>query len=140
MRPLLLSLLLAAASAGGCATQPEPTLYERIGGRDAIQAIVIDAFHIVGTDRRIAARFAHVQANQIATNLVDLLCERSGGPCVYKGVNMADSHEGMRIRDEEFDALVEDIVEAMRRANVAERERRESVALLGKMRNAIVGH
>lgn len=140
MRPLFLPLILAAGLAAGCAAKPEPTLYERLGGRDAIQAIVIDAFRIVGTDHRIAARFAHVKPERIATNLIDLLCERSGGPCVYRGMNMADAHEGMRVSDAEFDALVDDIVQAMRDAHVPERERRESVVVLGKMRNAIVGH
>jgi len=140
MRTLLPTLLLAVGLATGCATKPEPSLYERLGGRDKIQAIVVDSFANVGADARIRARFAHVDGAKLSGNLVDLICERTGGPCVYKGVNMADSHEGMHIRDEEFDALVEDLMLSMRKFNVPERERRESVAILERLRNAIVGH
>ena len=136
---LLLALTLAAA---GCASSPqnEPTLYQRLGGREAINAVVVDAMGNVSADQRINARFAHIDANNLSNNLVDLICERTGGPCVYKGRNMADSHEGMHIRDDEFDALVEDLVKSMNKFKVPEREQRESVAILARMRNAIVGH
>ncbi len=53
---------------------------------------------------------------------------------------MADSHEGMHIRDDEFDALVEDLLKSLSKFKVPEREQRESVAILARMRNAIVGH
>ena len=119
---------------------PEPTLYQRLGGREAINAVVVDSIGNVSADPRINARFANIDANDLSDNLVDLICERTGGPCVYKGRNMADSHEGMHIRDDEFDALVEDLVKSMRKFKVPEREQRESVAILARMRNAIVGH
>jgi hemoglobin len=134
---LLLALTLAAV---GCASSPAPTLYQRLGGREAINAVVVDAFVNVSVDQRINARFAHTDSNNLSNNLVDLICERTGGPCVYKGRNMADSHEGMYIRDDEFDALVEDLVKSMNKFKVPEREQRESVAILARMRNAIVGH
>ena len=136
---LLLALTLAAV---GCASSPvpEPTLYQRLGGREAINAVVVDSIGNVSADQRINARFAHIDANNLSNNLVDLICERTGGPCVYKGRNMADSHEGMHIRDDEFDALVEDLLKSMKKFKVPEREQRESVAILARMRNAIVGH
>ena len=135
-------LLVFALAAAGCANSPplEPTLYQRLGGREAINAIVVDSIGNVSADQRINGRFAHIDANNLSNNLVDLICERTGGPCVYKGRNMADSHEGMHIRDDEFDALVEDLVKSMKKFKVAEREQRESVAILARLRNAIVGH
>ena len=135
----LLALTLAAA---GCAhpAPPEPSLYQRLGGRAAINVIVVDSIGNVSADKRINARFAHIDANNLSDNLVDLICERTGGPCVYKGRNMADSHEGMNIRDDEFDALVEDLLKSMKKFKVPEREQQESVAILARMRNAIVGH
>ena len=129
-------------AAVGCTSspQPEPTLYQRLGGRDAINTIVVDSIGNVSADQRINARFAHIDANNLSDNLVDLICERTGGPCIYKGRNMADSHEGMQIRDDEFDALVEDLLKSMKKFKVPEREQRESVAILARMRNSIVGH
>ena len=72
--------------------------------------------------------------------LVDLLCQRAGGPCVYNGRNMADVHDGMHIRDDEFDALVEDIAKSFDKFKVPAAERSESLKILNQMRGAIVGH
>lgn len=136
--PLLAALLSLAA---GCATPPpEPSLYERLGGKAAIAAVVEDAFHNVADDPRINHRFNPALAQRVKSGLVELVCARTGGPCVYTGVNMADAHEGMYIRDDEFDALIEDMTKSFAKFKVPPREQRESLALLEQLRNAIVGH
>ena len=65
---------------------------------------------------------------------------RSGGPCTYRGRDMAAAHDGMRISDEEFDALIDDMARALDKFGVAAGEQRELLAALMQMRNAIVGH
>ena len=135
--------MLAASLAlfSGCATQPTPdqTLYQRLGGRAAIDAVVADSIGNVSADARINRRFVGV-GSQLNKNLADLLCERSGGPCAYTGLDMSAAHEGMKIRDDEFDALVEDMVKSLDKFKVPAREKGELMVILGKMRNAIVGH
>jgi len=130
------------ACAAGCAAPPaQPaSLYERIGGRPAIAALIDDAIGNFAADPRINRRFQHADAKHLKENLVDLLCQRAGGPCVYAGRNMADAHDGMQIRDDEFDDLIEDIAKSLAKLRVPTAERREALALLGQMRNAIVGH
>ncbi len=137
---LLTTLAIAIAACAGAPATPDRSLYERLGGREAITSVVIDAFGNISADKRINQRFANTDASKLAGNLVDLICERTGGPCVYKGRNMADSHDGMQITDVEFDALVEDIAKSMTKFKVPEREQRESIEILGRLRNAIVGH
>jgi hemoglobin len=135
--------LLIALSAAGCATAPTPppqaTLYERLGGRAALTAVVDDAIVNVSADPRISQRFANAGPG-LTSNLVDLLCLRAGGPCTYRGLDMSAAHEGMFIRDDEFDALVEDIAKSLDKFKVPPREKAESLAILRQMRNAIVGH
>jgi len=138
-----LACMASLLMAFGCTSPPPaatPSLYERLGGRPAITALVNDAVRNIATDPRINQRFAKTNPHHLQSNLIDLLCERSGGPCVYKGRNMADVHDGMQIRDDEFDALIDDIAKAMDKHNVPAAERRESLAILGQMRGAIVGH
>jgi hemoglobin len=137
------AIVLMLASA--CTTRPAPpaheaTLYERLGGRDAIAAMVDDSIGYISADRRINQRFANVSGEALKRNLVDFICERTGGPCVYRGKNMADAHEGMFVRDDEFDALVEDMGKAMGKAGVGARERTEVAGLLAKLRNSVTGH
>jgi len=139
-----LAALIAALALAGCTATPpratDTTLYQRLGGQTAIAAVVDDTITNISADPRINARFRNSDTLRLKNGLVELLCDRTGGPCTYRGRNMADAHEGMRIRDDEFDALVEDLVKSMNKFKVPEREQRESVAILARMRNAIVGH
>ena len=73
-------------------------------------------------------------------NLVELICERSGGPCTYAGLDMSAAHEGMNIRNAEFDALVDDLAKSLDKFKVRTREKAELLGILGRMRNASVGH
>ena len=142
-KPKLTAVMLATSLAlfSGCATQPPPdqTLFQRLGGRAAIDAVVADAIGNISVDARINRRFIGV-GPELNKNLADLLCERSGGPCTYKGRDMSAAHEGMQIRDDEFDALVEDLVKSLDKFKVPAREKSELMVILGKMKNAVVGH
>ena len=144
-------LALAACAAfvlavGGCSTKPAPppasntTLYERVGGRPAITAIVDDAIANIAADPRINQRFGSANAQHLKNNLIDLLCQRAGGPCVYAGRNMADAHDGMHIRNDEFDALVQDIAKSLDKFKVPAADRDEALRILNQMRSAIVEH
>jgi hemoglobin len=117
----------------------QTTLYERLGGRAAITAVVDDAIVNVTADPRISRRFANAGSG-LTKNLVDLVCVRTGGPCRYTGADMATAHEGMLIRDDEFDALLEDMAKSLDKFKVPAREKGEALAILRQMRNAIVGH
>jgi hemoglobin len=137
--------LAAALLAAGCAVEPPaprpaPTLYERVGGMPTITAVVDDTVRRIAADPRINGRFAGGQHAALTEGLVDLFCERTGGPCTYHGRDMSAAHDGMAIRDDEFDALVEDLVRALDAHHVPARERDELLTIIGRMRNAIVGH
>jgi hemoglobin len=139
------TVTLAAALLAACCTiepaaPPASTLYERVGGMPAITAVVDDTVRHIAADPRINRRFAGGQHAALAQGLVDLFCERTGGPCTYRGRDMSAAHDGMAIRDDEFDALVEDLVRALDAHHVPARERAELLAIIGRMRNAIVGH
>lgn len=130
----------------GCTTPPPaqpvsgPSLYQRLGGRAGITAVVDDAIGNIARDPRINQRFGSADANHLKSNLIDLLCLRAGGPCVYAGRNMADAHDAMQIRDDEFNALVEDIAKSFDKFKVPAADRAESLQILNQMRSAIVGH
>src|SRR5215212_1828469 len=114
LRITLATLTLATTVLAGCANRPMPpaadtTLYQRLGGKPAIAAVVDDTIANAATDVRINQRFQATDTARLKAALVEFLCDRSGGPCVYRGRNMADAHEGMNISAGEFDALVEDL-------------------------------
>lgn len=134
------AVVVAASMLAGCAAPPrEPSLYQRLGGHTALTAVVDDAIGNVSTDPRINQRFANAGPD-LTNNLVQLICARTGGPCTYTGRDMSSAHDGMQIRDDEFDALLEDLAKSLDKFKVPTREQRELMAVLQQMRNAIVGH
>ena len=92
----------------------------------------------VAMDARINRYFASANIPRLKGHLVDQICEASGGPCKYSGGNMKDVHRGMGVTGPAFDALVEDLVKALNKLKVPEKERGELLAALGPMKGDIV--
>ena len=130
-------------AAMAAATVAPKSLFDRLGGRPAI-ATVIDAFVAnVAGDARINKRFARVAGDtaamrQFKNKLVDQVCQGSGGPCTYAGLDMKAAHQGMGLTDADFDAVVEDLVKALDGAGVPAAEKGELLAVLGPMRADMV--
>jgi hemoglobin len=114
------------------------SLYERLGGLDAITAVVESFVGRCAGDGRINSKFARTEVPRLKKMLVDQVCEAAGGPCTYTGRSMRDTHEGMGVTAGEFDALVEDLVATLDEFGVPKSEQDELLSLLGPMRGDIV--
>ena len=114
------------------------SLYERLGGLDAITAVV-DAFvaRCAGDDR-INPKFERTDIPRLKKMLVDQVCEAAGGPCTYSGRDMRTTHDGMQVTAGEFDALVADLVATLDKFSVPAAEKNELLGVLGPMRSDIV--
>lgn len=120
------------------AAAPPRTLYDRLGGKDAITSVVDSFVARVAADQRINRKFARSNVPRVKTMLVDQICAATGGPCTYSGRNMKDAHRNMAVTDGEFNALVEDLVATLNSFNVAKPEQDELLAILGSMKADIV--
>src|SRR5262245_44486894 len=140
---MAVAMLVAAgwltAGCAGSGMDTKKPLYDRLGGKPAIQAVVDDFIGNVAADTRINQRFARANVPRLKTMLVDQICQASGGPCTYTGQNMKSAHAGMKITDAEFGALVEDLVKSLDKLKVPEQEKSELLAALGGMKRDIVG-
>src|SRR5206468_34940 len=116
----------------------EVSLYQRLGKRPAIEAVIGELIANVGADERINFRFATADLGALKVKLADQICEASGGPCKYSGRAMAAAHAGMGISGPEFDALVEDLIRALDKLGVGEREKAELLGALGGLKPQIV--
>ena len=134
----LLSAVLVAAGCASTAAKPETSLYQRLGGIEAITAVVDDFVANVADDSRINARFANTDIPKLKRLLVEQICNGTGGPCTYTGRDMKTTHAGMGITDAEFDALVEDLVQALDKHKVPAAEKEELLGILGPMKTDIV--
>jgi hemoglobin len=114
------------------------SLYDRLGGKDAIVAVVDDFVARCSGDDRINAKFGRTDVPRLKKMLVDQVCDATGGPCTYTGRDMKETHTGMGVTKGEFDSLVEDLVATLDGFNVPKAEQEELLGLLGPMQGDIV--
>src|SRR5437867_12682244 len=115
----------------------EKSLYDRLGGKPAITAVVDDFVGRVAADNRINGKFANANIPRLKMLLVEQICQASGGPCTYTGRDMKTTHAGMGINGSEFDALVGDLVTTLNKFKVPEREKNDLLGALGPMKKDI---
>src|SRR5215468_9942018 len=140
-----LIVLVGMCSAVSGALAKEKSLYDRLGGKPAITAVVDEFVGRVAADARInkyfmAAASDPKRLDAFKMKLVDQICEASGGPCKYKGMDMKSAHAGMRITASDFDALVEDLVGALDKFKVDGEEKQQLLGVLGPMKSDIVAN
>ena len=127
----------AAGSAGTTATANRP-LFDRLGGKPAVEAVVDELLARIAVDERINAQFAGAHLPRLRQRLVELICAGTGGPCTYSGRDMKAAHAGMGITGAQFDAIAGDLVGALEKLKVPEKEKGELLAIVGPMRADIV--
>jgi len=135
----LIALVLMALLAG-CAQQPpkDDSLYRDLGERAGLTKIVEGTLINAARDPRIAARYRNIDVIRLRDKLVEQFCVEAGGPCVYKGSDMAEVHKHMNINRSEFNALVEDLIAAMDAQGVAVAVQNRLIGRLAPMRGEVI--
>ena len=119
-------------------TSSAGTLYARLGGKDAITAVVDSFVAIVAKDDRINKKFAQSDIGRVKAMLVEQICAQTGGPCTYTGRSMKESHANLGVTEGEFNALVSDLLVTLDSYNVAEADQDMLVSALAPMKGDIV--
>jgi len=130
--------LAAATLSANAALAEKKSLFDRLGGKDAITAVVDDFVANVAADKRINAFFAKADIPHLKSELVDQICAGTGGPCQYTGKDMKTAHAGMGIGGKDFNALVQDLGKSLKKFKVPAKEQKELVAILAPMKADIV--
>src|SRR3989442_1565845 len=140
---LALSLFLSAAASGNRTVQPqgEKSLYERIGGYDAIAAVGDDFIGRLVADKRFEKFFvghSEDSLKKIRQHVVDQFCAAAGGPCLYAGRDMRTSHHGLGITNDDWDASAKHLVETLDKFKVPEKEKNDLLAFVTSLKKDIV--
>jgi len=114
------------------------TLYERLGGKNAVVAVVDEFVARCAADGRINGKFARTDVPRLKAMLVEQVSAATGGPVTYTGRSMRETHDGMSVTAGEFDALVADLVATLKQFNVPQAEQQELLGILGPLRGDIV--
>jgi len=132
----VLALPLASAAAA-----QEKSLYQRLGGYDAIAAVSDEFIARLATDdqeKRFFIGFSDDSKMRIRQLLVDLVCKSSGGPCYYTGRDMKTAHAGAGITKADWDRSLGIFVEVLNKFKVPDKEQKDLAALLSPLEKDIV--
>lgn len=138
MKLILSVLVVLATLAGTPARAADTAIFDGLGGKPGIIRIVDTLIQLMLTDPRIAARFDGIDMPHLALRLKEQICVVSGGPCTYRGKTMKLIHDGLDINDAMFNAMVEDLQEAMDRSGVAYATQNKLLARLAPMHKDVV--
>ena len=137
---VLIAMLAAAvpfatAHAEPSAAADEPVLYERLGGYDAIAAVVDELIARMEGKFEGYSEHSRMRTRQL---IVDFMCSATGGPCFYAGRDIHTAHAGLGITPSEWEAFVGVFGEVMADFEVPAQEQEELATMLLPLEGDIV--
>jgi hemoglobin len=131
---LTLTVLLSACSG----TQHQENLYTALG-REAGVAQIADNFIMeIANDERVIAYFEDSNVERFRQFFIEHLCMLTDGPCEYTGDSLIDTHVGMNVTEAAFNAIVEDLMAAMNKADIAISSQNRLLARMAALREQII--
>lgn len=120
------------------ADDPDPSLFQRLGGEPVVTRVVEQTIRSMADDPVVNRSFEGINLAKLDAKIVLQICALSGGGCKYDGDDMKLAHQGMNIGQREFYALVEALRAALDANGVGEREKNELLRLLAPMKRDVV--
>lgn len=114
------------------------TLYQQLGEKEGIEAIMTEFVLQIAEDERVIEHFENADIERFHKMITLHVCELVGGPCKYDGANMVEVHRGMQVERAEFNAIVEDLITAMEKQNVPVSAQNQLLAILAEFHDEIV--
>jgi hemoglobin len=119
----------------------EKSLYDRLGGYNAIAAVTDDFIKRLATDPQEGRFFvghATDSTKRIRQHVVDFLCVATGGPCMYTGRDMKTAHAGLKITEADWEISVKHLVTTLDQFKVPEKEKGEVLGTVSGLKKDIV--
>ncbi len=119
----------------------EKSLYERIGGYDALAAATDDLLQRLTSDPEIGIYWRGHSTDSMKRDrqlIVDFLCEALGGPVIYRGRDMKTSHAGLNITEREWQIFMDHTTATLEKFEVPEKEKQEFLDCAASLKDDIV--
>jgi len=117
------------------------TLYQRLGGYDAIAAVSDDFIGRLATGKllsRFVVGLSDDSKKKLRQHLVDFLCSATGGPCLYLGRDMKTAHTGLGITEADWTEGVNALVATLDKFKVPKKEKDEVLGAVSGLKKDIV--
>jgi len=119
----------------------EKTLYERLGGYDAISAVVKDLLPRLMSDSQLGRFWENRGADGINREeqlLIDFLCSSAGGPLLYTGRDNKTSHKGMGISESDWEKFIAHLNATLEKFELPQQERSDVIGFIESTKADIV--
>jgi hemoglobin len=119
----------------------EKTLYERLGGYDAISAVVKDLLPRLMSDSQLGRFWENRGADGINREeqlLIDFLCSSAGGPLLYTGRDNKTSHKGMGISESDWEKFIGHLNATLEKFELPQQERDDVIGFIESTKADIV--
>jgi len=120
----------------------EKSLYERLGGYDAVAALVDDLLERLFADKKVNGFWrGHSEDSRRKERqlIVEFLCEAAGGPAHYLGRDMRTAHTGLKISGKDWDVVAGHLVASLDKFKVKGKTREDVLSFVTSLRPDIVG-
>jgi hemoglobin len=92
----------------------QQTIYDDIGGREAVEAVVSDFYDAVLADERINHYFDDQDMTELRAHQIQFISSVTGGPVEYSGADMREAHTHLDLDERDFQAVAEHLESALR--------------------------
>ncbi len=114
------------------------SLYERLGGEEKIRLIAADLFDNHTSNTTIRSRYVNSDRDKTIQLVTEFLCAGTGGTQAYTGKDMIAAHRGMNINETEYLAVMDDILAALDKNGVGDREKEEFLMIAYSLKGEIL--
>lgn len=115
------------------------TLYDRLGGHAGITRITKEILKNHLANPLVKSRYEHSpDLARVERRVVEFFCAGAGGPETYSGQDMLNTHRGMNISEQEFTAVLDDVLDAMTTCNIDPPTRNEVLAILWSLKGEVI--
>ncbi len=136
---LIASILLGLATSASAQTMNSSSaLYQALGEKAGLVKLMDDFVPRLQADPRLAEAFKKANVENLKMQLVNQICQVSGGPCEYKGADMKAAHSNMDITKTDFNALVEVLQKSMDAQGIAFSSQNQLLARLAPMHRDVI--
>jgi hemoglobin len=116
----------------------ESSLYDRLGGEEKIEKIAATIFENHSKNDAVRSRYVDSDRDNVIRLVAEFICADTGGPQIYTGKNMIDTHRGMNISEAEYVAVLDDILDALNTHQIGQREQEEFLMIAYSLRGEIL--
>jgi hemoglobin len=119
----------------------EKSLYERLGGKPALEVVAKDLSDEMSKDSQLKKYCGNIKGEErqkALSNLVDFLCMATGGPCKYKGKDMESAHKNLGITQKDWDRFVKIAINVLDKHKVPDKEKNELLNAVASLKDKVV--